>query len=52
MIDLLEMKLRLAQLEQERQELGLPKAIGDRIRSLDFVLDVVDRERQKRGAHA
>lgn len=49
MTDLLEIKLRLAQLDVEAQQLGISKAMRDRIRSVDIVFEVIERERQKRG---
>jgi hypothetical protein len=49
MTDLLALKLQLKQLDIEAQELGISKAMRDRIRQLDIVFEVVDRERQRKG---
>lgn len=47
--DLMNLKLELKKLDDELAEYGMPKAVRDRIGAFSFVLDVTERERQKRG---
>ena len=50
MIDLQQLKADLQSLHRECGELGVSKTIADRVHAVAIVLEVVERERQKRGA--
>jgi hypothetical protein len=49
MVDLSKLDATLQSLDAEAEKLGVSKAMRDRIRAMDIVLEVVERERQKRG---
>jgi hypothetical protein len=49
-VNLLHLEAELKLLDSEAELLGVSKTLRDRIRAIDIVLEVVERERQKKGA--
>ena len=50
MTNLMKLRMDLKALEKEAIRLGMSRAMRDRIHSMDIVIEVVERERQKKGA--